>query len=378
MSAILYTSAAGKDVTTHSYSSGQEFVSCPRKYWLKRGEGWREKGQSAAAEFGRCLEDAVQFHVTNNLQGGVEEFSRLWKKREGLDLTYKDAEGDWFDQQAIGEQMMKLFALEWTRLCLSNPRFQLNYEKEVFPGTHLAGLNFTAYVDMWAEIQLGSVAQGGAGVRKPVIIDIKTSRTPPPPMQFIAMDPQLRSYAWVSGVSDVGFLWFQKMSAGALKRGDKVSLLEAGAPQMRVWTEEEGTLWLHNEEHFAAGEDELKGTRGKVRESIVAKHQFSALKRSTAEVTKQRLHFSVASISPEAVEEQGRVIGRQIADIEAANRNGEWPQRPGIKFPDAKCTFCPMRGLCLNDDALRDELIENRTVAADNLGNDLEKFFEEE
>jgi len=43
-----------------------------------------------------------------------------------------------------------------------------------------------------------------------------------------------------------------------------------------------------------------------------------------------------------------------------ANERNYWPQDGrGIRFPNNNCTVCPMIGLCIGDDKLRDEKLIN-------------------
>ncbi len=205
--AHLYVNQDGFPVTTHSYSGGQEFSYCRRKYRLSRVDGWKERSmvleQKASLKFGDAVEAAIQFYHNNGLVAGeaVAKFRNLWE-RVGLlssGMTYTKKEGSWEDLRDMGVKMMAEYEEKLPGLPFDPaPKFQLNFKKEVFPGTDLAGIFYTAYIDM-----LHSAA--------PLVVDIKTGamamdETP----GLLQLDQQLREYAWVTGVPNVAFLWFVK------------------------------------------------------------------------------------------------------------------------------------------------------------------------
>ena len=156
--AILYINSKGFPITTHSHSGGADFRKCKALYKLGRLDGWKQKDQNASKEFGICIEEAIREYHQQNLRenSGVEEFIRRWNAvRDIKDLVYTDREGTWEDLQVVGAHMMKLYAVKLPFLPIKSPRFQLNFKKEVFPGTHLAGIKFTAYIDMLCESEDG-------------------------------------------------------------------------------------------------------------------------------------------------------------------------------------------------------------------------------
>lgn len=112
--------------------------------------------------------------------------------------------------------------------------------------------------------------------------------------------------------------------------------------------------------HAGAGrvrslESECKGLRGKALEAVKDTWQLQARLNHPSEITKQRLQFAQVCIPPADQREAGRQIGREIRAIVEANEANDWPQRPSIRFPDQKCVYCPMLGICAGDDALRDK-----------------------
>jgi len=74
----LYINSKGYLVTRHSYSGGDTFNYCARKYYLERVQGWSEKQQRAASQFGIALEHAVTFWHQHGMDtaAAVPEFVR--------------------------------------------------------------------------------------------------------------------------------------------------------------------------------------------------------------------------------------------------------------------------------------------------------------
>jgi len=350
----LYTNSLGKAVSTHSYSGGSAFRFCPRKYQLVRLNGWKEKKNGAAKEFGKCVESAIQaFHENECKPGwGVDEFKRFWLQQKDKPLDYTDKEGSWEDLYTMGADFLKLYELKWKTFGYTSPKFQVSFRKEVFPGSEYAGLDYVAYVDL-----LGKTSKGH------VIIDIKTGaaaldETP----GMLQLDPQLRRYAWVSGIPNVAFLQFIKTRPG-FKKGDEVTV--TGGPrvgQERVvlgakGDEDEGAVFTITAEEFAAYKEESKGLRGKAADQVLQQYEGKSYFDDPSNLTKQRLQFLTASVSTEDIAETGQVVGREIVEIVAANKQDYWPQAPGIRFPDNKCGWCSMRGLCLNNKQLTEDLL---------------------
>ena len=216
--ACLYEGHHGP-VTIHSYSAGGVFRECARKYQLLKIEGWREREQRASARFGEAFESAIAHFYKQGCKPhtAVEGFDQKWKTFKNVpDLVYKDKEGDWAAMGRLGQQMAALYEVKAPVFGFTRPQFQQNYRKRVFEGGgELGNLEFTAWVDMLCEIE-----------GKPFVIDIKTSSVACP--DHLMLDQQLRTYAWLTGVPNVGFLWGQKCGM-TYKKGDHITTL-AGPP----------------------------------------------------------------------------------------------------------------------------------------------------
>jgi hypothetical protein len=105
---------------------------------------------------------------------------------------------------------------------------------------------------------------------KPLVIDIKTASAPlPEPHTILRLDPQLREYAWVTGIEDVAFLWFVKARPGLFKRGDAVTQLASGAEEVVMSAKGEDVYTLAPAE-YEAFELECKGQSGRALELVKA------------------------------------------------------------------------------------------------------------
>jgi hypothetical protein len=355
--AYLYKNPKGQEVTRHSYSAGSDF-DCPRFYQLKRIVGWREKQERAALRFGNAIETALQlFHTKDAIM--ANEFARIWGKLQDEKLDYGESSFEEMGEQ--GWQLSLLYPVIAPKLPITNPKFQLNYEKELYPGTYLSGIKFTAYVDILSEWNYTDR----------LIIDVKTTAGYPPSAP-VRMDPQLRAYSWVSGYPNVAFLYFVRCGL-EIKKGNKVTLLvnappfEAGdeALVFSVENPENGKTMvsLLNQETYDTYAAAASGLKGKALDVIKANYASKIITLPADAVTKQRLVFIPGAISAQEREETGEAIGKQVAEIVAAREKNVWAQRPGVRFPHDVCTNCPMLGICTENEKLRDE----KLVASENL-----------
>jgi len=356
--AFLYKNKNGYQVSNHSYSGGEDFRYCRKKYELARIQGWKLKEQKASLEFGNSIESAIKYHhmVACKPNSGPEEFTRLWDKFEHANLTYSEKEGTWEDMRVMGVEMLQIYEI-WAKkyLGIRPPKFQLNYKKEVFPNTELAGINFTAYIDMVAPIDYSVDIID-------VVLDIKTSATPlPNKRNLLVLDSQLRSYAWVTGIQDVGFLWFIKARPDSYKSGDIVTLLHdttlfRAGEQAVVLTKTEDTAVIVYPDVFRKfEEDKPNHTAAKLKAKWAAEGEGVHLD----SISRQRLEFKTIHMPQSAVEEQGHVIAQEIADIHHATANNLYYREPGIRFPNNKCLLCPMLGICTDNEQMIEEKLIN-------------------
>lgn len=369
--ACLYVTKSGRQVTTHSYSSGQDFSNCRQYFKLRRIDGYRPIGNRAAFEFGKCVEAAIQFHYENNQRpgSGVDEYKRLWLKFEKVELIFTAKEGCWKDLYTVGSEMLQLFEILAPTLPIHKPVFQAAYRKELFPGTHLAGIEDVGYADI--------VSQTPKGL---LLIDVKTAAAAYDlEAEFVALDPQLGRYSWHSGIRDVAFLTLVKARPESFESGDSVRLLApsgnwmAGATGLvfplpapkpkkgeEVVTDPNAPrlITLVSEDDYVRFKIEVIGVRGKaLEEKKLAFFAEVGVTLPREHVTKTRIEFLPGQISEERIESLDQQVKMQAADIARSYEKNYWPLEASVRGMDKKCCRCEMRGLCLNKPALADKML---------------------
>ena len=357
--ASLYINSKGYPVTRHSYSGSSDFQFCPRKYELGRVIGWQEREQRAALPFGNAIEAAVRHHHENG-NGGAERFDREWARvladPKNKDMTYSKLEGNAKNLAKIGHEMLQLYALKVKTFPYEETgiTFQADRRIEVFPDSDLAGIEFIAYLDMIVTLK-------DSGEK--CIIDCKTSGTKIP--DYIVLDPQLQSYSWVEKNPNVGFLWFQKVTR-SIEKGSEVCPLrgyKAGVSLvvLKMDKDELGVPahWVGSEAQSEEMDKKFPSKQKSV-SALAAKDdwlQTHAMRVLESDLTKQVVHVRIAKVPKKLADDRGRSIGHDIVQIHRASEENFFPQQGGVRFPNEKCTRCPMRGICSGDDKVRDDLL---------------------
>lgn len=359
----LYINSKGYYVTRHSYSGSESFHFCARKYYLQRVQGWNEREQRSSAVFGTALEKAITFwHQRGfDVEAAVAEFIRQWTETaKDKDLVYSKSDLDWDRLNLSGQELIRLYAIKYPSFpyVVKNPlrNFQVETNFEVFPGSKLAGIEFTSYIDLVAELK-----ENG----NPLIIDMKTSGKDVP--ELTILDPQLRSYSWVKGWPDVAFLWFRKMGR-TISRGDRATLLRdarsmTSGTEVFVLAKDDFGIWVTLEKKIIEDMGALfVGESKEVRAARQAYIETNGTLVNENAITKQRVQFKHAIITPESAEDIGRSIKKDIIDIASATEKDFFPMQSGIRYPNEKCPNCAMRGICSNNSDLRDMLLVRRQM----------------
>ena len=368
----LYISSKGFEVTRHSFSGGDSFNFCARKYYLERVQGWSEKQDRAARYFGIALEAGVTFwhQHRQDTEGALAEFTRLWNEHKDKIYIYSKIEKDWESMNLSGLEMVLLYTIIYPTLpyIVNNPQdFQVQTNFEVFPDTKLAGIEFTSYIDLIAQMKVGF---------EPLIVDIKTSAKDIP--ELLMLDPQLRSYSWIKQYPWVAFLWFRKMGR-TVSKCDEVTILRAcnglepgtkvitmGKDLLGDWAvttdqkiiDEMETRFVGESKAVKAARFEYMNANGK----IVREEMF----------TKQRVQFNMTKISEESRTDIGRSIKRDIVNIAAATEKDFFPMQSGVRYPNEKCPNCAMRGICSDNSVLRDQLVTRKQIEEFDFGGEAE------
>lgn len=372
MKAHLYINSKGYFVTRHSYSGGDTFNYCARKYYLERVQGWSEKQQRAASQFGIALEHAVQFWHQHRMDtaAAIAEFDRLWADHKDKVYIYSKPEKDWASLSLTGRELVELYTILYPTFpyIVNNPKdFQVETNFEVFPDTKLAGIDFTSYIDLVAQLKDSF---------EPLIIDIKTSGKDIP--ELIVLDPQLRSYSWVKQWPTVAFLWFRKMGR-SVSKGDTATMLKPyaglmlGTSVIVMGKDILGDYAVTTDQKIIDAMDEQ--FIGESKAVVAARAGYIALHGKSVPTwafTKQRVQFQTAVIPQDSRDDIGRSIKRDIVNIAAATEKEFFPMQSGIRFPNEKCPNCCMRGICANKPELRDMLVVRKQLDEFDFGKESE------
>jgi hypothetical protein len=371
----LYRSSSGREVSHASNSSIDTFRFCRRKFQLSKILGWRPKGRKASLEFGKAVESAIQYFYDNDCKPGdaVDEFKRIWLKFAEIEMIYTAQEGNWKELFSMGSEHMKLFEVIYKDLPIRNPKWQLEYEKPLWPGTNLGDLTFQGRIDI-----LTTASDG-----KRVIVDCKTAKSSLDVTSgMLSMDGQLRKYAWVSGIREVGFLNFVKTKTESFKHGDKVTLL-ADYGEWKSGTEliVVGTIKGEDDvvQHLNLGTsetvrimdeelDQISGKGSKERKEQVFQKYALANEICTVSrdsLTKVKIQYLQATIPEEEMADIGDGIGTDVYAMKQASVTGKYPQDGGVRFPNQKCTWCEMNPICLKmgPDKIAETLVQISPVS---------------
>lgn len=389
--AYLYTNANGFRVTTHSHSGGMDWWKCHEYYRLKRKEGWRERKDSAAMMFGRCVEAAITARCLGSADP-YEAVEREWRKfsaempfpenatdaqkaetekqrKRNAEMSYSVVEKDWDRMLWMGREMVRMFDAMLPSLPIVRPKFQQKIEPELFPNTKLAGIRFTGYLDIISSPPADHPAltkvEGWEKPFRPLIVDVKVSGKRLPE-DLIMLDLQLKKYAWLSGVRDVALLNFVKGSP-EIKRGTKVMPLKpptigekdfASGDHLLCAEPEGDGWWLLTEEAYRARSEYASGLKGKAADAKKAEFTRNAgVLAQPDDFTTLDLQFLPTRLSEDDIADVARLVSSEVVEIANAEQTGVWAKTGGIRFPQQQCPSCPMRGICSRQPALRDELL---------------------
>jgi hypothetical protein len=392
MCAFLYINSSGKPWRKHSYSAGNTFDQCAKKYFLQKVLGWKEKDIWARFQLGKAFETAVQHHHENDGQGAVERFIKEWNQyKDAKELKYTKVEKDWATCLRAGTEAIRLYIIRQPELPIplgGQAVFQREVAKEVFPGDPTYGeiedagkLDIISYADPAHPKLPKLIWKPEYGPFRPVIIDIKTSGVDfPEQYGLAALDVQLRRYSWLSGIRDVALLvWVKK--GHSLQKGSSITLLEdagsfkAGQEAVIAQLDGDEAYLLAND--FMIEEMERaqgKNANGKTEQTKAAKEKRDlwlrefGVKVPVEIITKQRLQFNAGYVTIESAQEAGMIAGRQIQNIVQAWHSKQWPNTFGIRYPHDDRSDPYFRAFILEDEAYRNQ---NFTKSDDTTMDDL-------
>ena len=395
--AFLYINSSGKPWRKHSYSAGNTFDQCAKKYFLQKVMGWREKDNKARFQLGKAFETAIQHHHENDGRGAVERFVAEWNQyKDNKDLQYTKVERDWQTCLRAGTEAIKLYVLRQPELPIpmgGQTVFQREFAKEVFPGDPNYGeiedcgkLDIIAYVDPAHSKLPKLIWKAEYGPLRPIIIDIKTSGVDfPEQYGLAAFDVQLRRYSWLSGIRDVALLvWVKK--GHSLQKGSSVTLLEDTplfkAGQEAVVAQMDGDEAILVANDFMIEEMERaqgKKEDGKTEQTKVAKARRDewltrfGVKVPTEIITKQRLQFNAGFVTIESANEAGMIAARQIVNIVTAWHSKQWPNTFGVRYPHDDRSDPYFRAFIMEDEEFKKQnFTKSDDTTMDDLFTDIE------
>jgi len=376
--AFLYVNSKGTPWRKHSYSAGNTFDQCPMKYYTQKILGWKEKDNLARFQYGKAIEETVQFHHEHNGEGTREFFQKRWLLEKDKPLQYTKVEKDWETLAKNGDEHIRLYIIRQPSLPIpmgGQTLFQREYSKEVFPGDPNYGeiedagkLDIVAYVDPSHPMLPKLDWKPEYGAFRPLIVDMKAMAADlPEAYGIVAYDTQLRRYSWQSGIRDVALLGFIK-KARSLQKGSSVTLLEdsgtfkAGQEAVIAQVEKEGeTVWLLANDFMIEEMEKAQGKKpdGKTDQTNAAKERRQkwleefGTKTHEGFVTKQRLQFNAGYVTIESANEAGMIAARQIVNIVNAWHSKQWPNTFGIRYPHDDRQDPYFRAFVLKDEAFK-------------------------
>jgi hypothetical protein len=176
----------------YSYTQIAQYLRCPRSYRHRYLDGWREKETRAAMIFGRCFEKALESYFCG--EDCAAALYREWGAFRDTPFEYKKGES-WDRLVHQGVHLLELFARA-NRVHIPQPQQNLQIKLvHELPNDN----QFVSYIDAIGELD---------GQR--CLMDWKTtaSRYPEEPSGLLSLDPQLISYSWMTGISEVAFVVF--------------------------------------------------------------------------------------------------------------------------------------------------------------------------
>jgi hypothetical protein len=376
--AFLYVNAKGQPWYRHSFSAGNTYDQSAKKYFLQKVLGWKEKDLLARFQYGKAIEETVQYFHEHNGEGAREFFKQRWQLEKDKKLTYTKVERDWENCLIMGDEHIRLYIIRQPSFPIplgGATLFQREYEKEVFVGDPLYGgildcgkLDIVSYVEPDHPMLPKLIWKPEYGPLRPVIIDMKAMAADlPESYGIVAFDSQLRRYSYQSGIRDVALLGFIKKSR-SIQKGSSITLLEdagmfkAGQEAVIAQVEGDDDVILVANDFMIEEMEKAQGKKedGKTDQTKVAKarrdvwlQQFG-VKVPTEIITKQRLQFNAGFVDVESAKEAGMIAARQIVSIVNSWHSKQWPNGFGIKFPRDDRSDPYFRAFILGDEAFRD------------------------
>lgn len=343
----IYITKTGWEVFDFSHSQYAQYHSCGKKYEIMRVGGWKEK-PGAAREFGIVLQEAVRLFYREK-RDPVETIESMWATSKEVTYEYPDGE-DWesFNRAAIG--LMITLKKTWGSFPPRDPAWP-DWKKDPFKVYNKeTGLVYQTVPDLMDKDEQGHY-----------IADLKTmgnllnDDTP----GLVVNDLQLRTQAAATHIYRVALWNFcRKPKRVNPATPDEIKILVASAvtiPDLidafALWVGRETNalniddagkfLGIENPQDVnkgwkaaIKGSPELKGKAERVAEEIKSKH---------------RPQYVIQWVHGTMTQQHAEDGLREEMSVIPLIQSGYFPRRGGIRFPDNSCTWCPVRGLCMEE-----------------------------
>ena len=375
---ILYRTPRGRPVENFSNAQADMLRFCPHKYILSRHLGLGPAKTDANLHFGNCAEEAIRTYHRAGLSP-VQMFESLWEaavREHGQTINWEG----WKTPETLsvaGANLMRAYLHSHARLGIRRATFFTYAEREQF--TRDIGVELQSVPDCIDDPE--PHPRWGAGPR---VIDIKCPDSSPslPCDGMAALDEQLRAYSYTTGLRRVALLLLIKGNpdsepkAGSTRTylgpskellGRQVRVIEATKKTGTVvqLTENGGALGVP----FAPEPGSIANVRLVLIEGSVTEEAAEATARSLREeAERQARRWSAYESELEQLDTDQSSIS--YAEFEQRRRSllrRNFPQRPGFRFPNDRCSWCEMLGECLD----RPDISAERLVRID------EKWLEE-
>lgn len=346
----IYVGPNGKEVFEFSHSQFSTYEFCPKRYEIERKWGWRQK-PGAALEFGHSVEAAIR-RFYQEMSDPVEVFEIQWQMfASDVHLQYPDGE-DWKTLQESGVGLMTRFRKDWQKFTPRSPIFP-NYRNRMLVRDSATGNDFAAIPDLIDTDDDGRYIADIKCLKN--VIDI------PLPHQ-VTLDLQLRTQAATTQIYRVALWNFCKnpkrvdrasaeeiietcRASAAMQDGDFKALALRVSHDANDLNFEETAQLLGPEfqnhktiqadwKRIAKDDATAKGLADTITKNIREKHKPVYV-----------IQWLAGTMTPEhaleGVQAEMSVVPLIKADY--------FPRKGGVRFPKNECTWCPTRGLCLEE-----------------------------
>lgn len=369
----IYTTPTGWKVFEFSHSQYSKYVGCGKRFEIERVRGWRQK-PGAILEFGKAIEGAVKgFYVSR--REPVENFERSWdlmepttlegilreaneqpdsisaKLKNVLAMNYPNGES-WQTMNVAGRALMKTFAATWEQYPPRDPFFP-DFKRNPYKVRDAAtGHDYQAVPDL--------IDKDAAG---PFIVDLKSlgNLLDDSVPGLVVNDKQLRTYAAVTKIFRVALWNFCRKP----KRGEALlaeSIFEEvrkGVGGVRFQVVPHVALFAAREANglniddagqflgIANPQEINKEYKKLCKEDPSLKVLAEEIARTLSESNAPQ--FKIQWLEGTMTEEHAVEAIREEMSVIPQIKAGWFPRRGGLRFPENTCTWCPARGLCMEE-----------------------------